>query len=98
MTSKGSSFNLMTLIYHKVENETQAIILLNTLLDKFKDVNSSIIYGRDKLTTNLVVSNLMLNDFRLKDKSNVSDKLYVGSESKKRENYSSKGKNKSRSK
>ncbi|KAL2465401.1 Reverse transcriptase Ty1/copia-type domain-containing protein [Abeliophyllum distichum] len=42
----------------KFFDEHQAIILLNALLDTFKDVRNAIEYGRDSLTTEIVVNSL----------------------------------------
>lgn len=41
---------------YQVDEETQPIILLNSLFDKYKYVKSNIIYKIDNLTCDMVVS------------------------------------------
>lgn len=45
-------------INYKVEDEVQAIILLNSFPNKYKDVKPAIMYEKDTLTFDLVVSSL----------------------------------------
>lgn len=42
-------------IYHKIKDETYAIILPNSFPDKYKDLKYGIIYGNGTLTFYIVV-------------------------------------------
>lgn len=66
-------------IDHKVKDETQGIILLNSQPDKYKEVKASIMYSRDHLTLDLVVTSHRAKDLEMKvnDKGSLSDSLIV---------------------
>lgn len=63
-------------IEHKVEDETHAIMLLNAISIKYKEVKTNITYGWENLAFNLV-SNLRANDLEIKVffKGNNNDSL-----------------------
>lgn len=50
----------------KIEDENKAIILLNSLPDNFREIKSAIKYGRDSLTTNLVIDALRSKELESK--------------------------------
>lgn len=52
-------------IDHTIEDETQAIILSNSLCDKYKDVKYGIMYGMDTLNFDIVISSLRSKDLEI---------------------------------
>lgn len=52
-------------IDHKLEDETQAIILLRSLPDKYKDVCNGILYRCDYLSLDLAISNLISKELEI---------------------------------
>lgn len=66
-------------IDHKVKNETQAIILLNSSPEKYKEVKFGIIYLRDEWSLDMIISNLRSNDleFKTNKRSTINYGLYV---------------------
>ena len=66
-------FNKLVLYFtnsnEKFINEHHAVILLNSLLDKYKDINNVLKYGRDTITSNEIVSFLRSKDLELKKES-----------------------------
>lgn len=49
------------------------LLLLNFLSYKYKDIKYGIIYGRDNLISDRIVSNIMSKYLKINDKSNLSD-------------------------
>ena len=56
----------------KISDENQAIIILNSLLDTYKDLKTAIKYGRESLTLDDVLGALRLRELEIKIKRKVS--------------------------
>lgn len=78
---------ILLLLITKVEDEAQTIILLNSLPEKYKEVKSSIMYGRDELSLDMVILNLRLKylDIKTIERSTIYDCLYVRDRSERKE-------------
>ncbi|TXG49068.1 hypothetical protein EZV62_024943 [Acer yangbiense] len=62
----------------KLSDENEAIILLNTLLESFKDVKAAIKYGRTSLSLEECISALKSKELELKiEKKDSSENLFV---------------------
>ncbi|KAL2486099.1 Copia-like retroelement pol polyprotein [Abeliophyllum distichum] len=53
----------------KYDDEDLAVILLNSLLDSYRDVRNAIKYARDVLTQSIVIDALRSNDLEVKKES-----------------------------
>lgn len=70
-----------------VNEKDQAVILLNSLPESFKEVKSAIKYGRDELTLDKILNSLRLRDLELKLEKKEPEALFV----KDRQQYKEKG-------
>ena len=70
-------FNVITIglfnIDEKISNENQAIILLNSLPESYREVKTTIKYGRTSLTLKDVLSTLKSRDLEFKNEKKVSN-------------------------
>ena len=73
VASKTLSGNLDEKIVSKFKNlgdklgdDNEAYVLLNSLLDTYKDVKNALKYGRDTITTDAIISTLRTKDLELK--------------------------------
>ena len=86
----------------KFTDEHHAVILLNSLPDKYKDIKTALKYGRDIITSNEIVSSLRSKDLELKKegKNMSGEGLFIRGRSKGKEikNSKSNSRGKSRSK
>ena len=56
----------------KISDENQAIIILNSLLDTYKDLKTAIKYGRESLTLDDVLGTFRLRELEIKIKRKAS--------------------------
>ena len=69
----------LTNIDEKISDENQAIILLNSLPDSYKDMKTAIKYGRESFSLEEVLVALRSRDLETKEeqKSNFVEGLYL---------------------
>ena len=86
-------------IDEKISYENQAIIILNSLPDMFRDLKSAIKYGRDSLSLEDVLGALRSKDLEIKtEKKGNSEGLQVRGRQPKRDQNKARGKSRSKSK
>ena len=86
-------------IDEKISDENQAIIILNSLPDMYKDLKSAIKYGRDSLSLEDVLGALRSKDLEIKiEKKGNSEGLQVRGRQPKRDQSKARGKSRSKSK
>ena len=70
-------FNVITItlanIDEKISNENQAIIILNSLPESYRDVKTAIKYGRTLLSLQVVLSALRSRDLEFKKEKKVNN-------------------------
>ena len=89
----------LTNIDEKISNENQAIIILNSLPDSYKDLKLAIKYGRESLSLDDVLGPLRSRDLEMKfEKKGSSEGLQVRGRPEKREQFKVCGKSRSKSK
>ncbi|KAJ0102292.1 hypothetical protein Patl1_06084 [Pistacia atlantica] len=72
-------------------DNTQAILLLNSLPDSYKDVKNAIKYGRENVSLDDVIAALRIRDLEIRtERKGNGDGLYVNARSEKK--YNKKGK------
>ena len=86
-------------IDENISDENQAIIILNSLPDSFKDMKAAIRYGRESLSLDDVLGALWSRDLEIKfEKKHNSESLQVRGRSQKRDQFKPRGKGRSKSK
>lgn len=55
----------------------QAVILLNSLSDSYKEIKAALKYGRDKLSVDMVLDALRTKELELKSEKKENDALFV---------------------
>lgn len=58
-------------------NENHVILLFNSPPDAYNDVKSAMHYGRDELTTRVVLTIVRTNEMKLKENKRTIESLYV---------------------
>lgn len=61
----------------QLDTENQAVILLNSLLEKYKEVKSTINYDRDSLTLDIVLDSLRSKELELRIEKKKTTALYT---------------------
>ncbi|KAA0035050.1 putative retrotransposon [Cucumis melo var. makuwa] len=79
-------------IGEKMSDENQTVILLNSLLERYREVNATIKYGRDSLTMNIMLDALKTRNLEIKKEHKDEELLMARGRSDKK---SWKGKKKS---
>ena len=86
-------------IDEKISEENQAIILLNSLPESFKDIKVAIKYGRDSLTLEDILGALRSKELENKiERRNNSEGLQVRGRTQRRDQNKNRGKTRSKSK
>ena len=69
-----NSFNKILLdllnLYEKFEHEDKALLLLNSLLDEYDHLTTTLLHGKDSITFNVICSALYNSETR---KKNIKD-------------------------
>lgn len=61
----------------KLDCENQVVILLNSLLKKYKEIKCAIKYGRDTLSLDVVLNSLRSKELELRTDKKDTEALYV---------------------
>ena len=86
-------------IDERISDENQAIIILNSLTDLYKDLKAAIKYGRESLSLDDVLGALRSRDLELKsERKTNSESLQVKGRPQKRDQFRGCGKSRSKSK
>ena len=86
-------------IDEKINDENQAIIILNSLPESYKDLKSAIKYGRESLSLDDVLGALRSRDLEIKiEKRSNGERLQVRGRNQKRDKSKGRGKSRSQSK
>ena len=86
-------------IDERISDENQAIIILNSLTDSYKDLKVSIKYGRESLFLDDVLGALKLRDLEMKsERKENSESLQLRGRPHKRDQSKGRGKSRSKSK
>lgn len=64
-------------IGEEIKDQDQAVILLNSLPDSYKDVKAAIKYGRDAMTVDKIIDSLRMRDLELKLEKKEPEALFV---------------------